>query len=89
MDRLLERTVLDNKMIKKLKPRRGGFDITYFIADAEEVTSEINARRFGWRHYCRSIKYVSVQTRHILMLFPEPSKVIAAAIDDIFETIDA
>ena len=89
MDRLLERTVLDNKMIKKLKPRRGGFDITYFIADAEEVTSEINARRFGWRHYCRSINYVSVQTRHILMLFPEPSKVIAAAIDDIFETIDA
>ena len=38
-------------MIKKLKPRRGGFDITYFIADAEEVTSEINARRFGWRHF--------------------------------------
>ena len=89
MDRLLERTVLDNKMIKKLKPRRGGFDITYFIADAEEVTSEINARRFGWRHYCRSIKYVSVQTRHIIMLFPEPSKVIAAAIDDIFDTIGA
>jgi thioesterase domain-containing protein len=88
MDRLLERAVLDTKMIKQLKPRRGGFDITYFIADAEEVTSEINARRIGWRHYCRSINYISVQTRHILMLLPEPSKVIAAAIDDIFETID-
>ena len=85
LDRMLTEMILSSQRLAAHTPRKGNFDAVYFSAEAGKVAHEIIQDRLAWKDYCRSVTYIPIQARHNRMLDPEPSKVIAAAIDALLD----
>ncbi|NBT97535.1 MAG: hypothetical protein EBT43_06950, partial [Methylocystaceae bacterium] len=81
IDRMLNEMILSSRRLATHTPRKGNFNAVYFSAEVGDITPEIIEGRLAWQNYCRSVTYIPIQTTHMRMLDPEPSKVIAAAID--------
>lgn len=81
--RFLNEMSLGRRRLECHSVNKGNFDAVFFAGDAVKPTPEIIESRLEWKEYCRNVTYVPIHATHNRMLDPEPSKVIAAAIDAI------
>ena len=85
IDRMLNEMILSSQRLATHTPRKGNFNAVYFSAEVGDITPKIIEGRLAWQNYCRSVTYIPIQATHMRMLDPEPSKVIAAAIDALLD----
>jgi non-ribosomal peptide synthase protein (TIGR01720 family) len=83
--RFLNEMSLGRRRLESHRVNKGNFDAVFFAGDAVTPTLEIIEERLKWKNYCKSVTYIPIQATHMRMLDPEPSKVIAAAIDALLD----
>jgi thioesterase domain-containing protein/aryl carrier-like protein len=81
VDRMLTELILSGQRLSTHRVRQGDFDLIYLLAAAINPDPEVDDKRLTWDSYCRSVRYVPVQTFHNGMLDPEPAKTIANVVD--------
>jgi thioesterase domain-containing protein len=86
VDRMLNEMIQSSQRISKLNQSHGSFEAIYFSANKEEQTEKLKEMRMAWKEYCSTIIYIPVDSMHLRMLELEPSKVIAAKIDELIES---
>jgi thioesterase domain-containing protein len=83
---MLNEMIQSSQRISKLNQSHGSFEAIYFSANKEEQTEKLKEMRMAWKEYCSTIIYIPVDSMHLRMLELEPSKVIAAKIDELIES---
>ena len=86
VDRMLTELLLSGQRLSTHRTRKGNFDLVYLLAASADLDLAANEKRMHWGEYCRSIKYVPVQTKHNGMLDPEPAQLIAKIVDSFLES---
>ncbi|MBM3575897.1 MAG: AMP-binding protein, partial [Alphaproteobacteria bacterium] len=83
VDRMLNEMIQSSQRISSLTQSYGNFEAVYFSANKEEQTEMLIKIRMAWKQYCSKVIYFPVDSMHLRMLELEPSKVIAAKIDEL------
>jgi thioesterase domain-containing protein/acyl carrier protein len=86
VDRMLNEMIQSSQRIFKLNQSHGNFEAVYFSANKEVQTEKLKEMRMAWKQYCSKVTYIPVESMHLRMLELEPSKVIAAKIDELIES---